>query len=95
MQFEARSKHVGSHCALRCSPETYLTVEDLENPLLQGLASLGSHKDVDDFQVRAGTKQLLHEHFAQEACGPGDEDGLVAIESCNHGHDSSFSLLEL
>lgn len=36
--------------------KTHLTVEDLENPLLQCLSRLGSHEDVNDFQVGAGTE---------------------------------------
>lgn len=71
--------------------KTYLTVEDLKNTLLQRLAGLGPHKDVNNFQVGAGPEQLLHQHFAHEACGPRDEDGLAAVESRDHGHDSSLS----
>lgn len=77
----------------RPSRNTYLTVENLENPLLQSLSRLGSHEDVNDFQMGAGAEQLLHQHLAQEACGPCDEEGLVAVESCDHGHDSSVFLI--
>lgn len=62
---------------------------------MERLASLGPHKDVNDFEIWAGAKQLLHQHFAQEAGGPSDENGLAAIKSCNHRHDSSFSLSQL
>lgn len=77
----------------RPSRKTYLTVENLENPLLQSLSRLGSHEDVNDFQMGAGAEQLLHQHLAQEARGPCDEQGFVAVEGRDHGHDSSVSLL--
>ncbi|KAK1341289.1 hypothetical protein QTO34_017693, partial [Cnephaeus nilssonii] len=68
---------------------------DLDDPLLQCLAGLGPHEDINDFQIRAGAKQLFHQDFPQEARGPGDENGLATVESCDRGHDSSLGLSKL
>lgn len=70
----------------RKKKETYNVLVEILNTCSDILSLLGSYEQVNGFQIRTGSQELLDQHFAQEARAARHKHATIPVEFCYVGH---------